>query len=59
MEMFVIVPIDPYEEKYRIERWNEVKKQYEPIGRTYPSKELAEIAKQGMEDMYNEENQKQ
>lgn len=54
MNAFNVIPVD--QENYGIERWNEIKKQYELIGRTYPSRELAEIAMQGMIDMYNEEN---
>lgn len=57
MNSFNVIPVD--QEKFRIERWNEIKKQYEPIGRTYPSRELAEIAMQGMIDMYDEENKEQ
>ena len=57
MNSFNVIPVD--QEKFRIERWNEIKKQYEPIGRTYPSRELAEIAMQGMIDMYDEEIKEQ
>ena len=57
MNTFSVIPVDL--ENYGIGRWNEIKKQYEPIGRTFPSKELAEIAMQGMIDMYNEENKEQ
>ena len=57
MNMFKVIPVD--QEKYGIGRWNNVTKQYELIGRTYPTKELAEIAMQGMVDMYDEENKEQ
>ena len=55
--MFKVIPVD--QENYGIGRWNNVTKQYELIGRTYPTKELAEIAMQGMVDMYDEENKEQ
>lgn len=57
MNMFNVIPVD--QEKYGIGRWNNVTKQYELIGRTYPTKELAEIAMQGMTNMYDEENKEQ
>ena len=57
MQKIIVIPVD--QEKYGIGRWNEVTGQYELIGRTYPSEKLAEIAKQGMEDMYNEESEEQ
>ena len=55
--MFSVIPVD--QERYGIGRWNKFTKQYELIGRTYPTKELAEIAMQNMIDMYNEENKEQ
>lgn len=57
MNMFSVIPVD--QERYGIGRWNKFTKEYELIGRTYPTKELAEIAMQNMIDMYNEENKEQ
>ncbi len=57
MNMFNVIPVD--ENNYGIERWNEVKQQYDLIGRTYPTRELAEIALVGIKGLYNEENTEQ
>ncbi len=57
MKKFNVIPLDI--ELYGIGRWNEVTKQYELTGKTYPLKELAEKAMQNMEDLYNEENNEQ
>lgn len=57
MNKFIVIPLD--QDKYGVGRWNEVTKKYEPIGDSYSSGELAEIAKQHMVAMYNEENQQQ
>lgn len=57
MNKFKVIPID--QEKFGVGRWNEFTGQYDLIGRTYPTKELAEIALQGMIDLYNEGTKEQ
>ena len=55
MKRFEIIDTDDV--KFQINRWNDVSKQYEPYGRKYPTKELAVIAMDNFQEMYDEDNQ--
>ncbi len=54
MKKFTIIPVDL--DKYGIGRWNKLTNQYDQIGRTYPTQELAEIALKKMEEIEDEGN---
>lgn len=56
MQEFNVIATD--DGQYQVVRWNKLSQQYEPlnIAKTYPTKELAEMAARNSQEMYDEEN---